>query len=128
MNVSRYFFRLHCVNVFLKISFLFLAAWLVSCAGLRDDARGGSAGGDSGMRDAPCEECGARGEIELKISDEKSYREWNRVAYSRLDSSAVEGVLPTLRVKALQPEKCRMCHSFSADALDFAIPLVARPY
>ncbi len=120
----RLFYRLHCVNVFLKISFLFLAAWLVSCAGLRDDARGGSAGGDSGMRDAPCEECGARGEIELKISDEKSYREWNREAYSRLDSSAVVGVLPTLRVKALQPEKCRMCHSFSADALDFDLARV----
>ena len=71
------------------------------------------------MKDAPCEECGARGEIELKITDEKSYREWNAKAYSRIDSGAVVGVLPTLRVIAKRPDDCRMCHSFSADALDF---------
>ncbi len=98
---------------------LFVICSLVGCAGLRDDVRGGSGGGDSGMRDAPCEECGTRGEIELKISDEKSYREWNGIAYSRLDSSAVVGVLPTLKVVAKRPDDCRMCHSFSADALDF---------
>lgn len=110
------------VKTLLEISLIFVAVTLVSCAGLRDDARGGSAGGD--MRDAPCEECGKRGKIELKITDEKSYREWNREAYSRLDSSAVVGVLPTLKVKAMQPEKCRMCHSFSADALDFDLARV----
>lgn len=93
--------------------------YLAGCAGLRDDARGGDSAGDSGMRDAPCEECGARGEIELKITDEKFYREWNAKAYSRIDSSAVVGVFPTLRVKAIRPEVCKMCHSFSADALDF---------
>lgn len=91
---------------------------LAGCAGLRDDARG-SSGGDSGMRDTPCEECGARGDIELKITGEKFYREWNAKAYSRMDSSAVVGVFPTLRVKAKRPEVCKMCHSFSADALDF---------
>jgi hypothetical protein len=98
--------------------------YLAGCAGLRDDARGGSSGGDSGMRDTPCEECGARGEIELKITDEKSYREWNAKAYSRMDSSAVVGVFPTLRVKATHPEVCKMCHSFSADALDFDLARV----
>ena len=98
--------------------------YLAGCAGLRDDARGGSSGGDSGMRDTPCEECGARGEIELKITDEKSYREWNAKAYSRMDSSAVVGVVPTLRVKAMRPEVCKMCHSFSADALDFDLARV----
>ena len=92
---------------------------LAGCAGLRDDVRGEGGGGDSGMRDTPCEECGARGEIELKITDEKVYREWNAKAYTRLDSSAVVGVFPTLRVKAKRPEVCKMCHSFSADALDF---------
>ena len=92
---------------------------IAGCAGLRDDARGGGSGDDSGMRDTPCEECGARGEIELKITNEKSYREWNAKAYSRMDSSAVVGVFPTLRVKAMRPEVCKMCHSFSADALDF---------
>ena len=91
---------------------------LAGCAGLRDDARG-SSGGDSGIRDTPCEECGARGDIELKITGEKFYREWNAKAYSRMDSSAVVGVFPTLRVKAKRPEVCKMCHSFSADALDF---------
>ena len=94
----------------------FCAALLAGCAGMRDDARGG---GDSGMRDAPCEECGARGEIVLKITDEKYYREWNKTAYSRIDSGAVVGVLPTLKVVAKRPDDCRMCHSFSADALDF---------
>ena len=95
-----------------------LGCLLAGCAGLRDDARG-SSGGDSGMRDTPCEECGTRGEIELKITGEKFYREWNEKAYTRMDSSAVVGVFPTLRVKAKRPEVCKMCHSFSADALDF---------
>ncbi len=89
----------------------------LACAG----SGGGEAGsaGDSGMGDAPCTECGARGEIKLKITGEKSYREWNELAYGRLDSSAVVGVLPTLKVLAGRPETCRMCHSYSADALDF---------
>ena len=94
-----------------------LGCLLAGCAGLRDDARGND--GDSGMRDTPCEECGTRGEIELKITGEKFYREWNEKAYTRMDSSAVVGVFPTLRVKAKRPEVCKMCHSFSADALDF---------
>ena len=102
---------------------MLVAALFVSCAGLRDDVRG-DGGGDSGMRDAPCEECGNRGDIELKITDEKVYREWNRKAYSRLDSSAVVGVMPTLKVVASRPDVCRMCHSFSADALDFDLARV----
>ena len=91
---------------------------LLACAGSENGGEGGSAG-DSGMGDAPCTECGARGEIKLKISGEKFYREWNEAAYSRLDSTAVVGVLPTLKVSAGRPETCRMCHSYSADALDF---------
>ncbi len=71
------------------------------------------------MGDAPCTECGERGEIKLKISKEKFYREWNEAAYGRLDSTAMVGVLPTLKVTAGRPETCRMCHSYSADALDF---------
>ena len=71
------------------------------------------------MGDTPCEECGKQGDIELKITDEKFYREWNREAYSRLDSGAVVGVFPALKVVAKRPEICKMCHSFSADALDF---------
>ena len=90
----------------------------LACAGSENGGEGGSAG-DSGMGDAPCTECGARGEIKLKISGEKFYREWNEAAYGRLDSSAVVGVLPTLKVLAGRPETCRMCHSYSADALDF---------
>jgi len=89
---------------------------LGGCAGLRDDA---TAGGDSGMKDSPCEECGTQGEIKLKITEEKSYREWNGAAYARMDSGAVVGVLPTLKIVAKRPETCKMCHSFSADALDF---------
>lgn len=71
------------------------------------------------MMDSPCDECGKRGDIELSISDEKSYREWNQAAYARLDSSAVVGVFPALKVIAKRPEKCKFCHSFSAEALDF---------
>lgn len=98
---------------------IFAVALLCSCAGGRDGALESSAGSDSGMMDAPCEDCGKRGDIELKISDEKFYREWNVAAYGRLDSNAVVGVFPALKVNALRPEVCKFCHSYSADALDF---------
>lgn len=100
----------------MAISTAFVVA-LAACAGLRDDASG--SGDSSGMSDTPCDECGAQGEIELKISKEKFYREWNQNAYTRIDSNAVVGVFPALKVTAKRPEDCRMCHSFSADALDF---------
>jgi hypothetical protein len=93
--------------------------FLQACAGSGSGSGENSSTGDSGMGDAPCTECGARGEIKLKVSAEKFYREWNEVAYGRLDSTAVVGVLPTLKVTAGRPEACRMCHSYSADALDF---------
>lgn len=93
------------------------ALMLCSCAGMRDDAPDGGASND--MADTGCDECGKQGDIELEITNEKFYREWNQVAYSRIDSSAVVGVFPALSVKALRPEKCKMCHSFSPDALDF---------
>lgn len=93
--------------------------FLQACAGSESGSGENSSTGDSGMGDAPCMECGARGEIKLKVSAEKFYREWNEVAYGRLDSTAVVGVLPTLKVTAGRPETCRMCHSYSADALDF---------
>jgi hypothetical protein len=76
------------------------------------------------MADSPCEVCGKRGDIELRINGEKSYCEWNRKAYSRMDSSAVMGVFPVLSVKADRPEKCKMCHGYSADALDFDLARV----
>jgi len=100
-------------------------ALLVSCAGMRDMKEvAASDAGDSGMMDAPCDECGKRGDIELKITDEKFYREWNVAAYTRLDSNAVVGVFPSLRVNAKRPETCRFCHSYSADALDFDLARV----
>ena len=101
-------------NCVFLVSFALL---LLACAGSENG--GGEPAGDSSMGDSPCTECGARGEIELKISGEKFYREWNELAYGRLDSTAVVGVLPTLKVTAGRPETCRMCHSYSADALDF---------
>lgn len=97
------------------------AALLAGCAGSQG---GDDASGDASMKDAPCQECGTRGDIELKISDEKIYREWNKKAYSRMDSSAVWGVFPALSVKADRPEKCKFCHSYSADALDFDLARV----
>ena len=104
-----------------KLFCLFAVAMLVGCAGGRDgdDLEGGA--GDSGMKDAPCEVCGKRGDIELKITGD---REWNKKAFARLDSSAVMGVFPALSVKAERPAKCKFCHSYSADALDFDLARV----
>ena len=99
---------------------LFCAAQLASCAGSRD----ASSESNGDMKDAPCTECGTQGEIELKITNEKFYREWNPVAFSRIDSNAVVGVFPAIKVTANRPEECKMCHSFSADALDFDLARV----
>lgn len=104
--------------LFLMVALVLL---MVGCAGSRDEA---SLGENSGMMDTPCEECGKRGDIELRITGEKFYREWNKKAYSRMDSSAVLGVFPALSIKAERPEKCKFCHSFSADALDFDLARV----
>lgn len=106
-------------------SAIVMALFFAGCAGV-NDLKGGSSNssGDSGMMDTPCEECGKRGEIELKITDEIYYREWNQAAYSRIDSSAVVGVFPTLKVTAARPEVCKFCHSYSADALDFDLARV----
>ena len=100
----------------LLVSFA-LPLFLLACAGSENGGSGSA--GDSGMGDAPCTECGERGDIKLKISDERFYREWNEEAYGRLDSSAVVGVFPSLKVLAARPEVCRMCHSFSESAVDF---------
>lgn len=96
--------------------FVLLAACLLGCAG------SGSEGLPEG--DAPCSDCGERGEIELEIKDETFYREWNASAYARLDSTAAVGVFPALRLEALAPEKCKFCHGFSEDALDFDLSRV----
>lgn len=105
----------------ISIFTLVCVSLLAGCAGSRDGFEGAGGGG---MADSPCEVCGKRGDIELKISGEKSYCEWNRKAYSRMDSSAVMGVFPVLSVKADRPEKCKMCHGYSADALDFDLARV----
>ena len=97
---------------------------MLAFAGCAGSQGGDDASGDASMKDAPCQECGTRGDIELKISNEKTYREWNKKAYSRMDSSAVWGVFPALSVKADRPEKCKFCHSYSADALDFDLARV----
>ncbi len=97
---------------------------LLAFSGCAGSQGGEDVSGDASMKDAPCQECGTRGDIELKISNEKTYREWNKKAYSRMDSSAVWGVFPALSVKADRPEKCKFCHSYSADALDFDLARV----
>lgn len=114
MKVNKITFAFAC---FLCMIFLLFAG----CAGSQG---GEDVSGDASMKDAPCQECGTRGDIELKISNEKTYREWNKKAYSRMDSSAVWGVFPALSVKADRPEKCKFCHSYSADALDFDLARV----
>lgn len=106
---------------FLHFMLLCASTLFVACAGSRDAAPDSES---DGMADAPCAECGTQGEIELKITDEKFYREWNQVAFSRIDSNAVVGVFPALKVTANRPESCKMCHSFSADALDFDLARV----
>ena len=102
------------------MALLFASTLFIACAGSRDAAPEG----DNGMADTPCTECGTQGEIELKITDEKFYREWNPEAFGRIDSNAVVGVFPSLKVTANRPEECKMCHSFSADALDFDLARV----
>lgn len=112
------------MNVKFEMIFVALLSLLLSsCAGMRD-MKDGSDSVDSGMMDSPCEDCGNRGDIELKVVDEKFYREWNVAAYSRLDSSAVVGVFPSLKVNAKRPEVCKFCHGYSADALDFDLARV----
>ena len=97
---------------------------MLAFAGCAGSQGGDDASGDASMKDAPCQECGTRGDIELKITNEKFYREWNKKAYSRMDSTAVWGVFPSLSIKADRPEKCKFCHSYSADALDFDLARV----
>lgn len=84
----------------------------------------GSPKNDLVEEEPPCKDCGTRGELELEISNEKFYREWNPLAFAKWDSSALLGVLPVLSVVAEAPENCRFCHSFSADALDFDLAQV----
>ena len=114
MNIKNFSFFASSLFAILSVAFL------ASCAGSRDAA----SDSESDMKDAPCTECGTQGEIELKITDEKFYREWNPVAFSRIDSNAVVGVFPAIKVTANRPEECKMCHSFSADALDFDLARV----
>ena len=94
----------------------FLLLSLASCAASRGEA---SKSGSEVTWDSDCVECGEQGEVELEISNEKSYREWNLKAYEMMDSAAVMGVFPALAVVAEAPEDCRICHSFSAEAIDF---------
>ena len=104
----------------LQFMLLCVSTLFIACAGSRD----ASSESGSDMKDAPCTECGTQGEIELKITNEKFYREWNPAAFSRIDSNAVVGVFPAIKVTANRPEDCKMCHSFSADALDFDLARV----
>ena len=64
MKVNKITFAFAC---FLCMIFLLFAG----CAGSQG---GEDASGDASMKDAPCQECGTRGDIELKISNEKTYR------------------------------------------------------
>jgi len=93
-----------------------LALAFTSCATSRGEA---SKSGSEVTGDSDCAECGEQGEVELEISNEKSYREWNLKTYEMMDSAAVMGVFPALAVVAEAPEDCRICHSFSAEAIDF---------
>lgn len=88
-------------------------AFLASCAG----SQGKSSGDPQG--DSGCAECGEQGEIELEVTSEKAYREWNPQAYARFDSASTLGSFASLSVEADAPENCRICHSFSADGVDF---------
>ena len=90
---------------------------LSGCAGVKNT--------EDSFSDAPCTECGEeRGNLELEISDKKTYREWNPSVFNQLDSAAVVGVFPALKVEAVASEDCKICHSFSASALDFDLAQV----
>ena len=94
------------------VSFAFVVSGLSSCAG-------SSGNGEASMGDSGCDECGEQGEMELEITEEKGYAELDFESYGLLDSSAVIGSFPALKVVAEAPENCKFCHSFSEDAVDF---------
>jgi hypothetical protein len=85
---------------------------LLSCARTTratEDVRGES---------APCADCRSDEAVALKFLESHAYREWG-VDILHMDSGAVVGVLPVLRLSASGPEDCKICHSFSVDAVDF---------
>ncbi len=107
----------------LKWNFLFI--WFVFFIVFSGCASSGASYTDSlPAGDVPCADCGKRGEIQLEISDEVFYREWNPFAMKRLDSAATLGVFPALKIEAFAPEDCKFCHSFSDDAVDFDLSRV----
>lgn len=93
------------------LSALGVCVALAACAGTRQT--------DGSAVDSACEECGARGELELEILDEKGFVEINPQAWGRLDSVATLGSFPALRISAKCPEGEKICHSFSEDGVDF---------
>jgi len=95
----------------IQYSALFLAFLLVSCAVNRNV--------ENPMGDSGCAECGERGELELEILDEIGFVEINPDLWAALDSTAILGSFPAQNVVAICPENEKICHSFSADAVDF---------
>jgi hypothetical protein len=95
----------------IQYSVLFLAFFLASCAGNRP--------AENPMGDSGCEECGERGELELEIFDEKGFVEINPDFLADFDSTAILGSFPAQNISAVCPENEKICHSFSADAVDF---------
>ena len=66
----------------------------------------------------PCGDCAKQGDAKLTIVDSLFYIEFAPQASSKKWASPV-GVLPLLKIEAIAPEKCKFCHAFSSDALDF---------
>lgn len=95
----------------LKCSLIPFCFFLLSCAGNRP---AGDASGDS-----ECSECGERGEMELEILDEKGFAEINPEFSKLWESASTLGSFPAAKVLAECPEESKICHSFSADAVDF---------
>lgn len=99
-----------------QMFFIWVSLFFVSCASPSKQL--------SAQESAPCEDCGKRGDIDLKVHSISFYREWNPISFDRLDSNAVLGVLPAQKITVIAPSKCNFCHTFSEDALDFDLARV----
>lgn len=105
------------------MKFLAIASWvflqlllLNACASSMPDSGGNPAGGRG--ESAPCADCRSDEPLALKYTDSHAYREWG-IPQLRMDSGTALGILPVLRLRASGPEECSICHSFSADAVEF---------
>lgn len=79
-----------------------------------------AAAGDGGFSGEapPCSECAKEGDMKLTIVDSSMWVE-TVPAFQFSHLVAPVGVLPFLKVEALTKSKCKFCHAYSEDGLEF---------